>query len=438
MVVEMRKIIYGSIGLFFLIILGFLGLYKNGSFNFDNHYKSEPTAQVQSKLDVNKVNEKEIQITAVGDILIHESQLEAQYNKETKQYDFRNNYEFVKPYIKRADLAIANLETVLGGGENGYTGYPVFNSPDEVVDALKDSGFNLLTTANNHILDGGSKGFLRTVKTLKDKGIDFVGTKGSKEEESFLIKDVHGIKIGIANYTFETPKVNGAKTINSIKIPREIDGLIDTFNYQNINDDINSMKERIKIIRDRGAEVIIFYIHWGEEYQRQPNKYQKDIAQKLANLGVDIIFASHPHVLQPIETIKSQVDNKETLVVYSMGNFISNQRSEILKQSYSEDGIIVNVKIKKNFDTNKVDIEQYSYIPTWVNRYTRDNNFVYEIVPLFDALNNKQKYNLISEDAVKRAENSEQHTLSLIDTPQSKLAHTETINDKDIEVMSRK
>lgn len=436
----MRKMISGAIGLFFLIALAYyFGLYNNGKINNENINKvllDTNAVEESSKKEEKKTSE--ILISAVGDILVHETQLQAQFNKETKQYDFTNNFKYVKPYIKNANLAIANLETVLGGPEKGYTGYPTFNSPDSIVDALKDTGFNLLTTANNHALDGGSKGFFRTNNILREKSIDYIGSKASSQDNSFIVKDVEGIKVGVSNYTFETAKTGGNKTINSVKIPKEVEGLIDTFNYQGFKEDIPRIKERIKVMKEKGAEVIIFCMHWGEEYQRQPNKQQKDIAQELANDGVDIILGGHPHVLQPIEYIKSKVDDRETLVVYSMGNFISNQRYEILKQRYSEDGIIVNIKIKKDLNANKISIEDVTYVPTWVNRYSKNNNFVYEIVPLFDALSNKDKFNLFNEETVSRAEMSKQSTVSLIDSASTKVTHTLGLSDAAIEAMSKR
>lgn len=434
----MRKKLIGLIGLSLLIAVAYYICIYRGLNLFSVYKQADKKTIAESKAVEEGKKDKEITITAVGDIIVHETQLEAQYNKDTKQYDFTNNFSYVKPYIKKADMAIANLETTLSGPEKGYAGYPTFNTPDSIIDALKDTGFNVLTAANNHVLDGGSKGFFRTNKVLKEKGIDYIGIKADTNSDSYLIKDVKGVKVGITNYTFETAKAGNSKTINSIKIPKEMEGLIDSFNYQDLKNDFANMRQRIKDMKDKGAEVVIFYMHWGDEYDRQPNKYEKEIAQELSNDGVDIIFASHPHVLQPIEYVSSQVDNKETLVVYSMGNFISNQRYEILKQRYSEDGLIVNVKVKKDKDSGKISLGEVSYVPTWVNRYEKNKSFVYEIVPLIDALADNEKFDLNSEEAVWRAQNSENNTFSLIDSTKSKVAHADRLSEKDIQVMSKK
>ena len=129
-------------------------------------------------------------------------------------------------------------------------------------------------------------------------------------------------------------------------------------------------------------------IHWGEEYHRNPSKFQKLLAQKLCDYGVDIIIGSHPHVVQPIEMIKSEESNNETLVIYSLGNFLSNQRREILKTDYTEDGLIVDIDISKNLETNETKISKVEYIPTWVNKYTDSSNKLqYEIIPIIDETN---------------------------------------------------
>jgi len=375
---------------------------------------SAPTANSKNKDTI------EIKLSAVGDILVHESQLLSQYNQDTKQYDFTNNFRFVKPYIESSDIAIANLETTLAGEKKKYTGYPTFNTPDAIVDALRDTGFDVLSAANNHILDRGSEGVLRTSEVIRSKGLDLIGIRKAAEDIPFVIKDVKGIKLGFTNYAFETQRINGNKTLNSLIIPKEVEPLIDTFNYDYLDEDLLKIKERINQMKASGAEVIVFSMHWGTEYQRQPNEYQKKIAKALADYGVDIILGTHPHVLEPIDYIESNTSNKKTLVVYSMGNFISNQCFERLNNRYPEDGTIVNITLKKDLKKNIITIKEVNYIPTWVHREPNGTNFTYEILPLTDALNDKQKYNLTSKDSVWRAENSYNATTSLIEDSSSR------------------
>jgi poly-gamma-glutamate synthesis protein (capsule biosynthesis protein) len=433
-VINVRKFIIGLVGICFVAGAAYLGFNnaKRSEVKDENYEKN--IYEVEEKNDNHQSSIDTVKITAVGDILIHESQLQAQLNKSTKQYDFNNNYKYVKEYIKNSDIAIANLETSLSRGENGYTGYPVFISPASVVDALKATGFNILATANNHIYDGGSKGFFTTQQILREKGIDYIGTRNNEQEDSFLIKNVKGIKVGITNYTYENSSGTSGKKINSVSLDKKVEKLIDTFNNKNIQSALNDMKIRAKAMRDKGAEVLVFYIHWGEEYERQPNKTQKELAQGLADIGIDIVFASHPHVLQPIEFVKSKVDNRETLVVYSLGNFISNQRYEILKHRYGEDGLIVSVNISKDRKNNKITLEDVTYTPTWVNRYDASGNFVYEVVPVNDGLKNKQAYNLITDEAVWRVENSRENTMDIIEKSSDRLVLAPAINSDSVQV----
>lgn len=358
----------------------------------------------------------EIKITAVGDIMVHGPQLRAQYDKKNKTYNFKNNFAFIKPYITKSDIALCNLETTFAGANKGYSSFPKFNSPDVLGEAIKDAGFDVVITANNHTLDSGGVGVLRTVKILKDFSLNVVGTKEHEKDDNFIIKEIKGAKFGIIAYTYETPKFGENKTLNTLIIPKELENCINTFNYDELDKDLEKMKKEIQKMKEKGAEAIIFYLHWGNEYHQKPNEYQKKIAAFLASEGVDIIFASHPHVLQPIEFIEGDEVDKKTLVVYSMGNFLSNQRYEILKNRSTEDGIIVNVTFVKDFENNKIYIKEVTYLPTWVHKYFENGKRTYEIIPLPDALNNNKIYHLSNEKSLWRAKNSMNNTVKLIDS----------------------
>lgn len=370
----------------------------------------------------------EITISAVGDIIVHDDQLKGQYSEENKNYDFTNNFKFIKPYIEGADIAVGNLETTFAGQAAGYRGYPTFNCPDALADALKDSGFDILSTANNHCMDSGAKGVLRTLEVLKNKGLSSIGIKPEKSEADFIIRDVKGIKLGFTSYTFETPSSSSGKTINSIHVPKDVEGLISSFNPSKLNEELPKMKKRIDDMKKNGAQVIIVSVHWGDEYQLKPNSYQKTLAKALNEYGVDIILGSHPHVIQPVEFITSPVSGKETFVIYSLGNFLSNQRFERTDNRYTEDGVVLNIKLNKSSDGMKINIADVSFMPTWVYRYTAKDKFVYEILPIFDALANKNSYNLINKDDIWRAENSEKNTLGILEDSNSKMVHAPVIN----------
>lgn len=338
----------------------------------------EPIVEEKEK----KENIKTIEIAATGDILIHKEILETQYNVASDTYDFKNTLQYVKEYLNNADLAISNLEGTLSGIENyGFSGYPSFNAPDELADAMKWVGIDVVNNMNNHSLDRDVRGFYRTRETLANRGFDIIGTRESIDNNRYTIKDVRGIKLGIISYSYTMTTEEGARGLNGTPISSEIYPLMNTFREDSLDEDFIAMKEEIDKMKTDGAEVIIFYMHWGDEYELEPNETQIKIAKFLANNGVDIVFATHPHSLQPIDVIASEDGEHETLVVYSMGNFLSSQRMERIENPYAEDGVIVFVKIKKNEDTGEIKVEYPTYLPTWVNWYGKDGQLFYEVVP---------------------------------------------------------
>lgn len=357
---------------------------------------------------------KDINIMAVGDIMVHGPQLKAQYDSASKTYDFRNNFKHVKGYFEASDLVIGNLETTFGGEALGYSSFPMFNTPDALAEALRDAGIDVVSTANNHTFDTGKEGIIRTLEVLEQNEILAVGTRRHREEKGYCVTEVNETKVGITAYTYETPRWGQHKTLNALKIPKDVEPLIDSFGYEYLQEDLLKISERIGQMRHEGAELVIVYIHWGNEYQRRANAYQKQIAEVLADFGADIIFGSHPHVLQEVELLQSSHRDSPTLVVYSLGNFLSNQRYEILSNRYTEDGLMINVKLQKDFATNKISLKEVSYMPTWVHRFHRSGKAEYEILPLFDALAAEEDYHLISKDSKWRAGNSLKNTEEII------------------------
>ncbi|MDU3349160.1 MAG: CapA family protein [Clostridium sp.] len=325
---------------------------------------------------------KTIEIVATGDFLIHKEILETQYNEQSDTYDFKNTIQYVKDYLNNADLTIVNMEGTLSGLDNyGYSGYPSFNAPDELADAMKWVGVDVVNNMNNHSLDRDVRGFNRTRSVLKERSFDIIGTRESTNDNRYLIKDVNSIKVGIISYSYSMTAEGGARGLNGTSIPEELYPLMNTFREDTLDLDFQEMKEQILDMRNNGAEVIIFYMHWGDEYELEPNSTQIKIAKFLANQNVDIIFGTHPHSLQPIDIIKSEDGTNETAVIYSMGNFLSSQRTERIQNPYTEDGVIVSVRLSKNTKTNEIKIEYPTYIPTWVNWYEKDGRLFYEVVP---------------------------------------------------------
>lgn len=324
-----------------------------------------------------------LSIVCVGDIMVHEPQLKAQYDQQSGTYDFDNNFQYVEQYIQQADLALGNIETTFSG--EPYKGYPVFRSPDSLAATLKDVGFDIALTSNNHILDGGLKGLKRTSEVLRGEGLLVSGFR-QLEEKPYVITTVKGVKVAILSYTYETPPLEGQHALNGNPISTEALPLINSFLYEALDAEYQEMSQMIQSAKADGAQLIIFYFHWGEEYQREPNQWQVEIAQKLSDLGADIVFASHPHVLQPYEIVESPSTGKHTAVFYSMGNFLSNQRTETLDNRYTEQGMIAQVELKLMASTGEILSIQQDAVPTWVDKYKENGKNVYAIVPLVDGL----------------------------------------------------
>lgn len=322
-----------------------------------------------------------VTISAVGDVMVHNAQLNAQI-KEDGTYSFRNNFKYIKDIINNSDLAIANLETTINPNKP-CSGYPNFNAPRELITELKETGFDVVSTINNHSLDTGYNGLISTVNEIKNQGLDVVGTKSDIESKNYIIKKVKDINIGIASFSYGEI-LNGQKYLNGIKSDKAND-LMNVINVNSVQKSFDVIKKELDLMREEGAEFITILLHWGEEYQQNPNNYQKQLAQLLANEGVDLILGSHPHVVQPIEFVKSENIDKECLVIYSMGNIISNQREEEMGFKESENGIIPLIDLEKA-DDNTVKIKNIKYIPTWVDKYNVNNKDYYEIIPIIDDL----------------------------------------------------
>jgi len=370
--------------------------------------QEKPTVEKDSSNENDTAVEKEepfinIQLAAAGDIMFHDTQLKSAYDQQTDTYDFTPFFEDVKQILSEADLTIANFETTAAGPEKTYTGYPQFNSPDEVVDAIKYAGVDVLTTVNNHSLDTGSDGLKRTVKTIQERGIDTVGTYAEKPNSRVLIKEVEGIKLAFIAYTEST---NGL----GANYPREqLDDMLNMMEKDKIIADIQEAKQL-------EADFIVSFMHWGIEYATEPSEQQIEFAQLMAEEGVDLILGSHPHVIQKSDIIET--DEKNTFVIYSMGNFISNQRQETLGDGYelTEDGIILLFDIQKDISTNETTIKHVEYIPTWVYRHQKpaDTTYEYRILPIDDFLQSDE----IDEQYKQRMERSKSSTVSkMIESP---------------------
>lgn len=348
-------------------------------------------------------------VISTGDIMAHLTQLTGA-KTASGEYDFSAFFKEASPYFKAADLAVANLEVTFGGTESGqYSGYPVFNTPDSLAVAIKDSGLNFLVTANNHAYDTGLYGLKRTAQVLKQEGIEFIGTRETTDDLNFAVKEINGIKIGIANFTYETSgQVAGRKYLNGAIIAKEANDLINSFSYDRIDEFYADSANMISQMKSGGAEYIVFYVHWGNEYKLSPDTWQKTIAQKLSNLGVNMIIGSHPHVIEPVELIHSEDGESTTVCIYSLGNFVSNQRKELMNScptGHTEDGALFSFTLKK--DKDGVTLNSLDLVPTWVNKYKGGGGYLYTVYPLESAEDGSTKYSLDSAAAANAAKSYE-------------------------------
>ncbi|MBQ7118055.1 MAG: CapA family protein [Clostridia bacterium] len=320
-----------------------------------------------------------VTVGSAGDVLLHIPILNS-HKKSDGTYNFDRIFTYISSQIKDCDYFVANLETTLAGTENGrkYTGFPCFNSPDAILSSLKKAGVDCLLTANNHTYDTGAHGVKRTLEKVKESGFDSVGTRQAEADKKYLVKEVKGIKLGIACYTYETENANG-KALNGILVGKETAKLINSFDYTKIGSFYEEIGTDLTNMKAEGAEVTVVYLHWGNEYQLTPDSHQKEIAQKLCDMGVDVIVGGHPHVVQPVDLITSSDGAHKTVCVYSVGNMVSNQRRNLmgLKTGHTEDGLIFKVTLSKYSD-GTVTVDKVKSVPTWVHLYSG----TYNIVPL--------------------------------------------------------
>ena len=294
----------------------------------------------------------------MGDVMGHGPQVEGAYDAKTKQYHYEPVFAKIKHKFAEADFAIANLEVTLGG--KPYKGYPQFSSPDALAVACQNSGIDVLVTANNHTCDRGKKGIIRTLDVLDSLKIAHTGTfrdKAEFDKHNLLVLSKNGITVGILNYTYGT---------NGLPVPEPT--IVNRINLPQMKEDIEQAKKRV-------LDKLIVVIHWGIEYQQHQNTQQEAVAKFLFDNGVDIIIGGHPHVLQPMYYTAQTGLHKEQFVVYSLGNFVSNQR-----KSPSDGGAMVSLTLLKDAHTTRIVDKGYHLV--WVNRTKKANGkYLFEILP---------------------------------------------------------
>lgn len=402
---NMIKILMSMMFLVAIVVLA--NTYYKEKENEENIYLNNGIDETEENSDSVNEEVQYVDIISLGNLIIHQSQIDGA--KQENSYDFSPSFQYIKKMILDSDISMGILEGALAGCKP--SGYPFFNSPDEVVDALKDTGIDIINYANNHIYDYEDVGLKRTIDVTKEKGLDVLGVKSTEEEKNYLVKEVNGIKIGFLAYVFETSMINGHKTINSNILSTYSENLINTFNYNDLESFYKKIENEISAMKSEGVEFIITSMHWGEEYNTYIEASQNEIAKRLNKLGVDIILGGHPHVIQPYEIMRNE-SGHSTFVIYSQGNSLSNQSEQEIGVAESEDGIMIKFTLEKK-DGN-VSLKEYKIIPTWVYKEEKVNGTYYhKIIPVEEALADPKKYG-ISSDVYERVKTSLNRTKGIL------------------------
>lgn len=360
---KIKNIIIAVVILIIILIGAFIGI--NKIFNNKPSDNNKPNTSQENNT---KEQTYSLSMITAGDNLIHSS-IYKDASTGTNSYDFTPMYELIKPIVSKYDVAYYNQETILGGKELGVSDYPAFNSPQEVGEAMIDAGFNLVSLATNHTMDSGEDAVLKSREYWNSKDdVLAVGSYSSFDEKDEVnIVTKNNITYTMLNYTYGT---------NGINVPNGKEYLVNVWPTDLTINDVNSdteyqnykkqVKEDIEKVRDK-VDVLIVAMHWGVEYTHEPTEYEKDMANYLAELGVDIVIGTHPHVIQPITWID------DTLVIYSLGNLISAQYQD---DNYNKMvGLLTSLEINKTVKGNETDIVIdnvdneliYTYYSNWRN-----------------------------------------------------------------------
>ena len=361
--------------LVFALILLFLFVFtkfKNDSFLKDLAKKSnevfsfEDDSNSDNSDNNDNVDSKvSFTLTAIGDIMCHNTQYWDAYNKSTDEYDFSYVFDDIKDYTLTPDITVANLETSFAGKERGYSNYPTFNSPDSLAKAVADIGVDVVSTAGNHCLDMGFSGLSRTIDVLDSFNLSHLGTyKSEDDQKEILYKPVNGVKIAFIDYTYGT---------NGIPVPKGKEFCVNLI-------DRDLIKSQIDKASSEGADIIVACMHWGTEYRTTANDEQKDLADFLFQNGVDIILGNHPHTLEPMEkrsVTLADGSTKDCFVIYALGNFICDQNAENTRNS-----IILNLNLSFDSSDKKLSFDDISYIPIHMYKNTTVSSHKFKVLDI--------------------------------------------------------
>lgn len=370
-----------------------LGLYLSYTMNFDfsNNENKIGKAKKLKTEEIKKDDKSEVKILAMGDMIFHQPIVKNYRSNDS--YDFTAIFNNISSDINEADLAIANFEGSVNSNRK-LSGFPLFNFPKETIYSLKNVGFDLLSTANNHALDTGLDGIAETISHINESGMKNFGTLAEDGEKGIIVEK-NGIKIGLISFT---DTLNG---MDSLMRGKEYS--VNTF-AQDVKSDIQNLKDN--------SDIVIVYPHWGNEYQLVPNERQIFLKEMLQESGADIILGSHPHVLQKYEV--EDKNNKKYFTIYSMGNALSNQRVENLKKPGVDTGALIKLVIEKDNISGETKLKEYGVYPTYVNRYRANGKLNYDLVKLEDIIPAGRLSDVTKDDLKAKAEKKYREALKVL------------------------
>jgi len=354
-------------------------------------------------------------ISAQGDLLMHKPVFDTCRQKDGT-YNFESIFRYSKDLVASYDYAIANLETTFGGDKYVYQGNPAFNCPDALAANAAEVGYDMFLTSNNHSGDTMGDGIIRTLEVSQEAGLATLGSQ-KPGEKRYSIVEVNGIKIGMVSYTWAFSGDGSKFSLNGLNAVKD-EGQMNYFTKANPDKLYKEVEPIMEEMKAEGAEATMMFLHWGEEYDLRENAAQQKMAQKLCDMGFDVIVGGHAHVVQPMALLESTVDPEhKTVCIYSVGNAVSNQRNGYVKNAppyYTEDGVLFEVTFEKYSD-GKVYVVGTDVIPTWVNMHTTGGVKEYNILPLQDSTRESWRENFnLNDNTMGFAERSYDRTMGIV------------------------
>lgn len=342
-----------------------------------------------------------MKLKAFGDIMAHMAQIQYAYNKGGGEYDFSDQFTYLKDFVKDSDISIGNYETTTNP-DLPVAGFPRFNVPAAYLKDLKETGFDIVSTANNHSMDTELEGVFSTMEAAKEAGLDYVGSFKDKSDR-ILFKEVKGVKLAFLAYTY------GCNGRENLIVPREE---VENLGYLSDEDQI---KKDIGRAKAQGADFVIVYPHWGIEYQSMPNEAQITLGRKMIDWGADLVIGNHPHVVEPVEVYQAE-DGRKGLIAYALGNFISYQNYENSKDIRVEHSLALEIDLEKDMTSGNKKIADVKLHPIWVGTYYNEYGILIKNHLTEDFLEGGKYYDLVNENQRKRIQQAHDMTLEIANT----------------------